>query len=116
MFDGHLQIGSGVESADSRKDCSKCEKVEAKKEVGIETKRDHYHCKEAPISEILRANCNKAWLLNKKEESEKSTRSDLEKSLMESRKRKIDEVYKDDLKNLAENMKKGQHFFPQRRC
>ena len=60
MFDGHMQVKSGVESKLSRIGCPQCCIVSRREEIGIETTKDHCHCSFAPISEEMFENCKNA--------------------------------------------------------
>ena len=100
MFESHLTISSGVEGKESTHECEKCNNNEAMSEVGIETQTYHCHCSVAPIPEAMKSLCRSSRLKNRNILEEKAARSDLEKSLAISRKRKFDETVEKEIEVL----------------
>ena len=97
MFDGHLQVRSGVESELSRIGCEKCIIIKRKEEIGIEIKSDHCHCVTAPVSTEMIENCQKAWKeyradVEMRKEVLEEERSEFE-SIKESKAKKDEEVF-----------------------
>ena len=99
-----MVLASGVEGKDSTKNCDKCKKVEARHDVGIESSTSHCHCPVAPIPESMKDLCKKSWKKDRKVLEANATKSDLEKSLYVSRKRKFDEKAEKEMEDLSKKI------------
>ena len=111
MFESHLSIRSGVESKLSILNCGKCKQNDKKEEAGFKPTA-HCHCAVAEVSSSMKDLCKNAWRKDKQITEEGRERSNLEKSLFVSRKRKFDDKCDKELKEMKRKIKSRNTLLP----